>query len=144
MILLVDVSSLAKGRDRQFHVKIGSIELGVRRDDDPDTSKPNPSLIEWTQEPEIAIQKVTGGRPVTILTEPIGLWYCTMEFNTLNNKPEVLQVLLDMHAGPRRIVDYDHDVCMLLKKKKFVQRKGTDDWYRSLTLEFVENNPGVD
>ncbi len=144
MIFLVDVSSLARGRDRAFHVRIGSIELGMRQEDDPDTSRPNPSLIEWTQEFDIAEQHTTGSKPVTILTGPDPLWRCTMEFNTLNNKPEVLTPILDMDAGPRRIVDYDHDHCMLLKKKKFVQRKGTDDWYRSLILEFVENNPGVD
>lgn len=143
--MAIDASVLAgETKDNWQHVMIGTIELGIKNYDDPDTSRPNPSLIEWWQEFDVSIKKITGEKPVTILISPKTIWHCTMEFNALDNKPLVLQPLLDMDAGPRRVTDFDHNnVCMLLKKKKFVQRKGTKDWYRALVLEFVENNPGV-
>lgn len=124
-------------------VKIGTITLGEKNDDLPDQSKPNPASIEWSQEFGITEQPVVGRKPVTIVTQPWGLWKCVIEVNTLKTRPEVLDKILEWDVGPRIIEDSLHTKCMLLKKKSIKQRKATKDYYRAVVLEFVENNPGV-
>lgn len=137
------VKGLIDAKDGYKKVKIGSIELGERRDDAPDTSKPNPTSIEWTQEFVIAEKAVVGEKPVTILTVPETIWKCTMEFSTLDNRPEVLQPVIELNGGPYWVEDYLLQKCMLLKKKGIKRKKGTKDWYNVVVLEFWENNPGV-
>jgi hypothetical protein len=62
-------------QDSAYHVKIGdSVELGIRDFTDPDTGRPNPGEIRYTQEFEIVIHKTVGQKPLTQCTIPVGLW----------------------------------------------------------------------
>jgi hypothetical protein len=42
---MINGGLINSGNDNYPHVRIGDIELGVKRDTAPDTSKPNPSSI---------------------------------------------------------------------------------------------------
>lgn len=137
------LSEIVSDKMAEQPVRIGQIELGVRRDGDPDTSKPNPSSIEWYQDFKVAIKETTGSKPKTIVTCPEALWYLDITFNSLDNRDEVLDRIIKMNAGPYTVRDATNDLCMILQKKKIKQIKGTPDWYRTITLTFVQNNPGV-
>lgn len=139
-----DTISQVLGNNAVFqHIFIGDIELGVRRDDAPDTSKPNPTSMSWSQKFKIVPKDVMGEKPVTICTCPKALWTCTMEFSTLDNRPEVLQPVIDMDAGPHYIRDVIHDRCMLLDSKTIDRVKASKDYYHVVKLVFTENNPGA-
>lgn len=124
------------------HVKIGDIELGVRQEQAPDTSKPNPTEIVWKQDFVIVKQKITGMKPLTQCTEPDGLWYCDITFTTLDNRDEVLQKVVDMNAGPWRIETYLMTKCMFIESKVITQVNSTKDWYQKVQLGLCECNTG--
>jgi hypothetical protein len=138
-VLMSLASQLVKG-DNYQHVYIGSIELGVRNETDPDKSKPNPSNIKWHQVFTIVEQKRVGLKPITQCTVPVALWTCAMELSTLDNQAEVLDQIIAMNAGPHRIRSHAHDHCMFLEEKDEVQVQGTKDFYRKIVLNFKEAN----
>lgn len=128
-------------KDSWRKVKIGpNVELGVRREDDLDTSKPNPLSITWTQENVIVVHKRIGMKPLTQCTIPEGLWYCDMELDALDNEMEVLDPIRKMKAGPWMIKTSFMDLCMFIESKAVTQKAGTKDWLQNLKLKFIEAN----
>jgi len=129
------------------HVKIGSVELGIKRTDDPDLSQPNPE-IEWSWEAEVVVHKTIGQKPISVCTIPDGLWYLALKFTTLKGTDgginEQLKAIRDMDAGPRGVEDilFNEGKCMFLVKKLIRQPKGSKDYYHTVELNFVESNPG--
>jgi hypothetical protein len=136
--------------DSAFHVKIGEVELGIRNQEDPDSSQPNPIEIRWSQEMEIVIHKTVGQKPLTQCTIPVGLWLLQLKFNTLKGTDgdinETLTSIRDMDAGPRRVYDalFKDGKCMYLQKKEIIQPKGIKDYYHSVELSLIEANGGSD
>ncbi len=132
---------LTQSGDNQ-RVRIGDVWLGERRETAPDTSKPNPESIDWSQEFLIIEHKRVGMKPLTQCIEVEALWVLDITFNTLDNDEEVLKPIINMKAGPHWIRTAYHDVCMYLVNKKIQQVKGTKDWYQKVILHFKEANDG--
>jgi hypothetical protein len=134
--------------DTAFHVEIHGIELGVRDLDDPDTSRPNPIEIRYTQEFEVVIHKTVGQKPITQCTIPDGLWNIIVKFNTLKGSndglSEVLTKIRDLTAGPRKLYTalFDGGLCTYILKKEITQTKGSSDWYHSCEITLIEANGG--
>jgi hypothetical protein len=141
-------SAIVSIQDSAFHVKIHGIELGIRDQDDPDTSLPNPLEIRYSQEMEIVIHKTVGQKPLTQCTIPEGLWDVEIKAVFLKGSDgglqQALQDLRDLTAGPRKIFTalFPGGLCTYLKKKEIVQTKGTKDWYHTGTFSFIEANGG--
>lgn len=136
-------------QDSAFHVKIGdSIELGVRDFTDPDTSKPNPEEIRYTQEFEIIVHKTVGQKPLTQCTIPIGLWEVMLKFNSLKGTDgdiaENLKAVKGLSSGPRKLYTalFPDGLCSYIKRKEIIQVKGSADWYHSCEISFIEANGG--
>lgn len=132
--------------DSAFHVKIHGIELGIRDQEDPDTSRPNPLEIRYSQEFEIVIHKTVGQKPLTQCTIPDGLWNILVKFNVLkgsdNGLSENLKTIRALTAGPRKFYSalFDDGLCTYIQKKEIVQTKGAKDWYHSVELTLIEAN----
>lgn len=142
-------SAIVSIQDAAYHVYIGtSIGLGFRDTDDPDTSRPNPVEIRYTQEFEIVTHKVVGNKPITQCTIPVGLWEISMKFNTLKGSDDDLSQTLEdvkkLDAGPRKIYTtlFRDGKCCYLRRKEIVQPAGSDDWYHTVELQFIEANGG--
>ena len=136
-------------QDSAYHVKIGdSVELGIRDFTDPDTGRPNPGEIRYTQEFEIVIHKIVGQKPLTQCTIPVGLWETIIKFVSLKGTDgdlqENLKTIRDMSAGPRKIYTalFPGGLCSYIKRKEITQQAGSDDWYHSCELQFIEANGG--
>jgi hypothetical protein len=134
--------------DSAFHVEIHGIELGVRDMDDPDTSRPNPIEIRYTQEFEVVVHKTVGTKPLTQCLCPDGLWNIIVKFNTLKGSndglSEVLTKIRDLPAGPRKLYTalFDGGLCTYILKKEITQVKGSSDWYHSCEITLIEANGG--
>ncbi len=140
-----EVKAVISLQDMAKHVKIGSVELGIRNASDPDLSQPNPE-ITWTQEFEIVIHKTVGQKPLTQCTIPNGIWNLALKFNTLKGTDggisDVLVAIRDMLAGPHRVEDalFNEGKCMFIQKKTITQPKGTKDFYHTVELQLIEAN----
>jgi hypothetical protein len=134
--------------DSAFHVKLHGIELGTREQGDPDTGQPNPLEIRYTQEFEIVVHKTVGQKPLTQCTIPDGLWNISVKYNSLKGTngdlSEKLKSIRDLTAGPKKFYSalFPGGLCTYIQKKEIVQSKGADDWYHSVELTLIENNPG--
>lgn len=134
--------------DKAYHVKIHGNEIGVRDLDDPDTSKPNPLEIRYTQEFEIVVHKTVGQKPLTQCTIPDGLWKILVKFNTLKgpdgNISETLRNIRDLKAGPRQFFStlFEKGLCTYIERKEITQIKGADDWYHTVEISLIEANGG--
>jgi hypothetical protein len=137
-------------QDSAYHVKIGEVELGIREISDPDTSKPNPLEIRYTQEMEIVVHKTVGQKPLTQCTIPDGLWEVLIKFNTLKGTDgdlsDTLTKIKGFTAGPRKLYTalFPEGLCSYIKKKEIIQTKGAKDYYHSIELSLIEANGGDD
>jgi len=97
------LSATVSLQDSAYHVKIGDqeIELGVRDSNDPDTSRPNPIEIRYTQEFKIVIHETVGQKPLTQCTIPDGLWEIMIKFVTLKGTDGGLSETLTRIKGFR-------------------------------------------
>ena len=137
-------------QDSAYHVKIGDsdIELGVRDNNYPATSRPNPIEIRYMQEFEIIVHKTVGQKPLTQCTIPEGLWEVIVKFNTLKGSDddlsENLKTIKKFTAGPRKLYTalFPEGLCSYIKRKDIVQVKGTKDWYHTVELTLIEANGG--
>jgi len=135
-------------QDSAYHVNIHGIELGIRDQDDPDASKPNPMEIRYTQEFEIVVHKTVGQKPLTQCTIPDGLWEVLIKFITLKGTDdglsESLLAIKGLTAGPRKIYTalFPEGLCTYIRKKEIVQTKGSKDWYHTAEITLIEANGG--
>lgn len=144
------VSATVSLQDSAYHVKIGDqeIELGVRDSNDPDTSRPNPIEIRYTQEFKIVIHETVGQKPLTQCTIPDGLWEVMIKFVTLKGTDgglsETLTRIKGFTAGPRKLYTalFPEGLCSYIKKKEIVQSKGAKDYYHTVELTLIEANGG--
>ena len=139
--------------DSAFHVEIHGIGLGVRDMDDPDTSRPNPIEIRYTQEFEVVVHKTVGTKPLTQCLCPDGLWNIIVKFNTLKGSndglSEALTKIRDLSAGPKKFFsalfpgkDKSGGLCTYILKKEITQVKGSKDWYHQVEITLLEANGG--
>jgi len=139
--------------DTAFHVEIHGIELGVRDMDDPDTSRPNPIEIRYTQEFEVVVHKTVGTKPLTQCLCPDGLWNIIVKFNTLKGSndglSEALTKIRDLSAGPKKFFsalfpgkDKSGGLCTYIVKKEITQVKDSKDWYHQVEITLLEANGG--
>jgi hypothetical protein len=139
--------------DTAFRIEIHGIELGVRDMDDPDTSRPNPIEIRYTQEFEVVVHKTVGTKPLTQCLCPDGLWNIIVKFNTLKGSndglSEALTKIRDLSAGPKKFFsalfpgkDKSGGLCTYILKKEITQVKGSKDWYHQVEITLLEANGG--
>ena len=132
-------------QDSAYHVKIGDqeIELGVRDTNDPDTSRPNPIEIRYTQEFKIVIHETVGQKPLTQCTIPDGLWEVMIKFVTLKGTDgglsETLTKIKGFTAGPRKLYTalFPEGLCSYIRKKEIVQTKGAKSLTRNKIHKFI-------
>jgi hypothetical protein len=134
--------------DKAKHVKIHGIELGIRSNEDLETSKPNPIELQYSWESEIVVHKTVGQKPITQCTIPEGLWSLVVRFNTLKGPDgglsDVLTKVKELKAGPGMVSTalFNEGICMYLQKKHITQTKGTEDYYHTVELTLIEANDG--